>query len=1201
VTLKARPGHDPQVAPSADPLIGTLLGGRYAIRDVLGGGAMGTVYRARQVWLERDVAVKVLRRGGAVDSKARRRLHREARAVARIHNPHVVQVHDYGETSVGAPFLVMELVPGPTAEAWFRGSPDRDAVLQAVDGVLAGLAAAHARGVLHRDLKPANMLVRSGDPSQLVLVDFGIAGVFQTGTASLSLSAVEPVDGVLSDDVEALLKDERDRSRAARRGEERITQEGTVVGTPLYMAPEQALGQTVGPAADVYAATVVLYEWLSGRPPFTGAIADVMRSHAYRVAPPLRARSGLRVPESLRLLIARALSKDPRDRPESAGAMRAELREIARPSAVVSVAPQAPRPPPPQPSLPRDTVELTGGAPAPAGPTTPLSRARRLPASLPLVGRDEELARLGRVLGEVRSGHGRVVLIEGRAGMGKSRLADEFTTRLQEEGEVWVGRGSAIQDGLPHPALRRAIEDLLQGRALGGDALRERIQVALGGADLAHGGLSTEERNALLGWLRPEASQSVLHRGWEVALLERALRVLATRRPVVLWLDDADLEGADGAQVIEQLAAALRLEPFPLLVLATRTTTAERSREARPWLGLSRREGDVVRRVALSPLQDDAIIDLALASLPLTGAAASRIAERAGGSPLVAGHLLRHLVESERLVEVGRRLGLEEGDSLRDALPGSLRGMMADRLERARDGSETPDVAGLVLQSAAALGERFSVDVLAVALPAADVALSEAALDDLLDELLATGVLREEEAPGEDVLAFEHPAMVGVLVDELVSSRRGRRRARELAKCLLGQAPELQESLAPALVRLLERCGAEELLPEPAARAGSQALASGRLGEATRLFQTALGSGAQGAVRRRALEGGATANQLLGHHDAAFAQLEELLASPPAEPDEGLRARALSALGRSQLSLGWGPEAAVSLEEALELHRARLPEAAASREVARTLSSLARLSEILPGRSEAAVDPGALLAVVHTPHDRYVVAVAMGYLAGRRGEHDVALRLLNTALSAARSAGYRPGVVTTLFDLGWTERRAGRLRDARAHLAECLTLASALGRRPMEARAQNELGELLRAAGDLAGARKHYEEAVALAQHLDGPEPLVAELNLALTEALAGDAEQGQARLAAMHDAGRVAAWLMPPWLLTMALCEASTGADGAADRLDAGIGAADASRGSGAEAAEILLKIGAVFAEKGADAPADRAQVAAERLLARL
>lgn len=1167
-----------------DPFVGTLLAGRYAVRSLLGGGAMGSVYRARQVWLERDVAVKVLR-PGVMDSRARRRLHREARAVARIQNPHVVQVHDYGETPEGAPFLVMELVPGPTAGAWFRSeTPGVDAILDAIDGVLAGLAAAHARGVLHRDLKPANMLLRDGEPGQMVLVDFGIAAVIKTGATSAGVSVVAPAaGGTLPDSVEALLQDERTKARAARRGEERITQEGTVVGTPLYMAPEQALGLTVGPRADVYAAAVVLYEWLAGDPPFRGTVQNVMRGHAYEPAPPLRARSGLRVPESVRLLVARALAKDPADRPESAGAMRAELRALRdRPT---------PRRPEPSPRLPM-TVELTpeqlrsiSGEKTPPSPTAPLSRARRLPVTLPFVGRTAELERLSRLMDQVRGGRGLIALLEGRPGIGTSRLADQFTTWLQEEGREWVGRGSAITNGFPHAALRQAVEDVLEARALGGDALRERIHVAVGDTSDRNGGLNTQEREALLGWLRPEAGSTGAVGGWEVPLLERTLRVLATVRPVVLWLDGVGRSGVGGAQVLEQLGAALRIDPFPLLILATRTAEVGAQGASRPWQTLSRQEGEVVRQIVVGPLSDKAVVDLAQGALPLTDAAAARIAERAGGSPLVAGHLLRHLVDSDRLVDVGRRLDLAEGDSLSDALPSSLRAMMEERLERARDASGAPDEAALVLQVGAALGARFSVDVLADALGAIGMELSDAELDDRLDDLIGAGVLREPEDHDADDLDFDHPAMVEVLVSQLVAGRRGRRRARALATWLAESPEALRDRLAAPLVRLLDGCGAHDLLPEPAVRAGGQALAAGQLGDAIRLFDRALEHGASGELRRVALEQAATANQLLGHHDIAIRRIEELLLDP-----EGPRARALSLLGRSQLALGQHDAAAAALAQALPLHRQGLPAADAAREVARTLSALARLGHL------EEVDPG-LLDAVRAPQDAYIVAVSLGYIAGRRGDTLGALRLLGLALSAARRAGYRPGIVTTLFDLGWTERRAGRVDDARAHLRECLSLASALGRRPMLARAHNELGEIARAESRFVDARRHYAEAASLREHLDGPEPLVAELNLAFVEVLAGETESGRSRLEAMQIAERVPAWLMLPWSLTMTFAEVAGDTPGAEARLDRAL-ALLADTGAGPEAGEILLKIADGFAEKGADGPSARARAAAEGLL---
>jgi len=1142
---------------------------------------MGSVYRARQVWLERDVAVKVLRAGTEVDSRARRRLHREARAVARIQNPHVVQVHDYGETADGAPFLVMELVPGPTADAWIRhGGRSLEEVLDALDGVLAGLAAAHARGVLHRDLKPANMLVRGGRPDQLVLVDFGIAAVIKTGLTSASRSAIRPVGGgTLPDSIEQVLQEERARSRQARQGEERITREGTVVGTPLYMAPEQALGHPVGPPADLYAAAVVLYEWLSGRPPFTGAVADVMRGHAYMQAPALRPRSGLGVPEALRLFVARGLAKDPHDRPESAGAMRSELRALRG----------APRPRP-APGLPQ-TVELSPAqieeASAPKPPIE-VGGPPRLPVVLPFVGRIAERARLGQLLEDSRRGHGRIAILEGPSGVGTSRLAEEFSDRCEEDGQVWVGRGSAVSDALPHAAVRQAVEDLLEARALGGDGLRARLEVAIGPA-ASGGGLSTQERDALLGWLRPEA-QADHATEWRVPLLERALRVLAGVRPVVLWLDAVDRAGPDGARVLEQLAAAQRLDPFPLLILATRTGEEA---DTDVWTTLSRQQGDVVYRIGLAPLPDADIADLAGQALPLTRVAAARIASRAGGSPLVAAHLLRHLLDSGRLVSVGGTLDLVEGDMLRDVLPGSLRDMMDARLSDAVAACADADGARAVLRVIAALGPAVPVDVLSDVLGAgiAGAPMDEAALDDLLDALIGAGALEEAGGRADDLVRLPHPLMVDTLVDGLLASRRGRRMARAMAEWVLGAPEPLRERFAAATVRLLQGCGASELLPEPALRAGRQALGAGNLGEARALLRSAL-EHAVGPTRETALELAARANQLLGHHDEAQEQLRALLdgAAGPA-----LTARAQSALGRSLVALGRYADALPFLQAAAALHEQGLPDSAC--ELARTASTLGRLADVVPDLEPPSLDGDALLAAVSTPHDRYVVAVSLGFLTTRAGDHADALRLLRIALGAARSANHRPGIVTTLFDLGWTERRAGDLDAAAAHLRECLTLAGALGRKPMLARVHNELGELRRVAGDLAAGRRHYEAAVALAAHVDGPEPLVAELNLAVLDTTDGRAEEARDRLMAMKRAERLPPWLAAPWELTLAYAEAALGAPELAGRLDRVIGALSRAPAAQPEAADLLDRIADACADSGAVVLSARAREAARGL----
>jgi len=207
--------------------------GRYRLERPLGHGGMGTVYVAHDVELDRPVAVKLLAESLAGDETFRRRFLREARLAARLSHPNVVAVYDAGEAQDGRPYIVMELVDGSTLEG--RGPlPPREAVGLALQACR-GLAHAHAAGLVHRDVKPHNLLLRTD--GTLKVADFGIA-------------------------------------RAAEATA--LTQVGTVLGTAAYLAPEQATGGEVTPATDVYALGAVLYELLTGRPPYEPAsLADL--------------------------------------------------------------------------------------------------------------------------------------------------------------------------------------------------------------------------------------------------------------------------------------------------------------------------------------------------------------------------------------------------------------------------------------------------------------------------------------------------------------------------------------------------------------------------------------------------------------------------------------------------------------------------------------------------------------------------------------------------------------------------------------------------------------------------------------------------------------------------------------------------------------------------------------------------------------
>ncbi|MGE0709890.1 MAG: protein kinase [Planctomycetota bacterium] len=264
------------------------LGERYQLLAELGRGAMGVVYRALDVELGREVALKVLLDLGAAGQEERARFAAEARATARLEHPHIVRVLD-ARLDLPQPFLVMELVHGESLGRLVSTSGPLEPVRAArlVRDLADALAHAHAQGVLHRDLKPANVLLEGEAPR---LTDFGLARI------------------------------------QAERG---LTQTGTVVGTPSYMAPEQADGrkQDIGPCTDVYGLGATLYHLLAGRPPFAGPTAYHTMSQVIGDPPePLRALRP-EVPPDLDALCARCLEKDPAARFPSAASLRDALDE----------------------------------------------------------------------------------------------------------------------------------------------------------------------------------------------------------------------------------------------------------------------------------------------------------------------------------------------------------------------------------------------------------------------------------------------------------------------------------------------------------------------------------------------------------------------------------------------------------------------------------------------------------------------------------------------------------------------------------------------------------------------------------------------------------------------------------------------------------------------------------------------------------
>ena len=273
-------------------LVGTVIADQFTVESVLGGGAFGTVYKGRQLGLDRPVAIKVPTSAIAADPVMAKRFAREARSAARITHPGVVAIYAVGELAGGRPYLAMQFVPGQSLDKILADGPlPANRALTIVRSIASALAETHAADVVHRDLKPSNIVWRRdrhGD-DLITIVDFGIAASKPGATADTT----------------------------------RLTHDG-VVGTPSYMSPEQAHNDAVDARSDLYAVGCLLFELVTGAPPFEGTGFEVLMAHLGEPAPaPSERRPD--VPLAIDRLCAQLLAKKPSDRFQTADALVAAV------------------------------------------------------------------------------------------------------------------------------------------------------------------------------------------------------------------------------------------------------------------------------------------------------------------------------------------------------------------------------------------------------------------------------------------------------------------------------------------------------------------------------------------------------------------------------------------------------------------------------------------------------------------------------------------------------------------------------------------------------------------------------------------------------------------------------------------------------------------------------------------------------------
>src|SRR3989475_3658772 len=251
-----------------------VLGDRYQLQDPIGRGGMATIYRGRDIRMDRVVAIKVLREVYSTDPKFVKRFQTEARAASALQHPNIVQVYDYGQTD-GNYYIVMELVEGTDLRSYLSSHDvlDVDRAIIIAHDIALGLGAAHRRGIVHRDVKPQNVLI--GIDGSIKLTDFGIVSMYKDANV------------------------------------ERLTTSGMTLGTVQYFAPEQAQGEIVSPAADVYALGIVMYEMLTGHTPFDGNSPVLVAMQHIQDQPDPPSQFNPSIPTALEEIILRCLEKVP--------------------------------------------------------------------------------------------------------------------------------------------------------------------------------------------------------------------------------------------------------------------------------------------------------------------------------------------------------------------------------------------------------------------------------------------------------------------------------------------------------------------------------------------------------------------------------------------------------------------------------------------------------------------------------------------------------------------------------------------------------------------------------------------------------------------------------------------------------------------------------------------------------------------------
>jgi len=664
----------------------SFAGGRYQVRKFLGEGGKKKVYLTHDTLLDRDVAFALIKTE-KLDDATRARVNREARAMGRLgDHPNIVAIYDIGEHQ-GQPYIVIPVMPGGDVEALIEQAPEHrlpiEQALGIAKAVCRGLDFAHGKGVIHRDIKPGNIWL--GADGTAKIGDFGLA-------LAVDLS--------------------------------RLTQPGMMVGTVTYMPPEQAMGGKVTAKVDLYSLGAMLYEMVTGRPPFVGDDSIAIIGQHINTPPVSPTWHRADLPPALETLILQLLEKDPEKRPESAAVVLHALEAIEAGKIDKEPSKEAP-------------VE------------NPLYRRV-------FVGREPELKQLQSAFDGAISGQGALMMVTGEPGIGKTALCEQLSTYVTlRGGRTLVGHCyEAGSLSLPYLAFVEALRSYVLSR----DPKDLKEELGSGAADVAR--IVSEIKERLKIKLRaqkdPEEERYRLLQG-----VSEFLTNAAAVQPMLVVLED--LHDADKGTLEMLTHVSRNLAGARLLIVGTyRDVEVDRSHPLSAALAELRRVS-TYGRVLLRGLNADEVRRMmeSITRESVPWGLAQAVHRQTEGNPLFVQEVIRYLAEDRLIARKEGGWRPTKDTPLEMSIPEGLRDVIGKRL------SLLSPECNRLLAVASVIGREFALETLKVV-----AGMNEDVFVDALKEAVRLSVLEERSQRGLVHYRFTHAFFRQTLYEEMIAPQR---------------------------------------------------------------------------------------------------------------------------------------------------------------------------------------------------------------------------------------------------------------------------------------------------------------------------------------------------------------------------------------------------------------------------------------------